>query len=300
MVDQNHCLLPKEDAMGQLRDRMTDDMKLANFSPSTIRYYLHYCKSFAKYFMRSPTQMGEKEVRTFLLHLLYERKFSHSSYRQCYAALKFLYTVTLKRGFEVETIPRPRKVYKLKEVLSGTEVESLLSSFTHPKYRAVTMAIYAAGLRVTEACRLCVQDIDSKRMLIHIRQGKGNKDRFVMLSKRLLHTLREWWKIAQPKDYLFEAKLGLGHPMSCTAFRTALKRATVKAKIRKRVTAHILRHSFATHLMELDTDITVIQALLGHRYIKDSTRYIHVSTKRIRQIKSPLDLLGTKKAKVLG
>ena len=286
--------------MGPLRDRMSEDLLLSGFSACTKRIYLYYCEKFTKYFNQSPEKLGEKEVRTFLLYLLQERKLGHTSYRQCYAALKFLYSVTLKRSFEVETIPRHRKIYKLPNVLSGTEVEALFASFTSLKYRTAAMTIYAAGLRISEACHLAVQDIDSKRMLIHVRQGKGFKDRFVMLSERLLEALRYWWKVARPAHYLFEGREGMGHPMSDASFRSALKKARTKAGITKRVNAHLLRHSFATHLMELGVDVAVIQALLGHRYLRSTTYYVHISNRRIQNVVSPLDFLGTYKGSVLG
>jgi len=279
---------------------MTEDLKLAGFSPSTARIYLHYCKYFAKHFMRSPAEMGEDEIRSFLLHLLVERNLSHNSYRQCYAALKFLYKVTLKRPFEVDTIPRHKKPKKLPDILSGSEVVSLLSAFTHQKYRTVAMTLYGSGLRISEACRLCVDDIDSKRMLIHVREGKGKKDRYVMLSRKLLMALRAWWKAALPVQFLFEAKPGRDKPMSDASFRAALKRAAESAGIRKRVTSHLLRHSFATHLMELGTDLPTIQFLLGHSHISATTRYTHVSTRRIQHVMSPLDVLETPTGTVLG
>lgn len=286
--------------MGRLRDRMTDDLKLAGFSPSTTRIYLHYCESFAKYFMRSPIDLGEEEIRTFLLYLLDVRKLSHATYRQAYAALKFLYTVTLKRPFEVESIPRIRKIRKLPDVLSGTEVQALFDAFNGQKYRTVAMTVYGAGLRVSEACRLAIPDIDSKRMLIHVRLGKGGKDRFVVLSKRLLVALRAWWKVAEPIHYLFEGTVGRNNPMNSASFRNALRRAVAKAGIKKKVTSHILRHSFATHHMEIGTDVMIIKALLGHRYLRSSTRYLHVSNRKIQSLISPLDVLGTPQAKVLG
>jgi site-specific recombinase XerD len=279
---------------------MRDDLTLAGYSPSTVRIYLHYGEAFAKYFMRSPTQMGEDEVRTFLLHLLEVRKLSHQSYRQAYSALKFLYTVTLKRPCEIEFIPCCRKVRKLPDVLSGKEVEALFKGFINRKYRTLAMTVYGAGLRVSEACRLAIPDIDSKRMLIHVRLGKGGKDRFVVLSARLLSALRAWWAVAKPVHYLFEGTVGLNNPMNSASFRNALRRAVARAGIKKKVTSHMLRHSFATHLMELGTDITIIKALLGHRYLRSSSGYIHVSTHKIQNTKSPLDILGTPQSKVLG
>lgn len=286
--------------MGHLRDRMRDDLTLSGYSSGTARIYLYYAKAFAKHFMRSPTEMGEEEVRTFLLHLLEERKLSHETYRQALAALKFLYTKTLKRPCEVKCIPSHKKVRKLPDVLSGTEVIALFNGFINQKYRTLAMTVYGAGLRVSEACRLAIPDIDSKRMLIHVRLGKGGKDRFVVLSTRLLYALRSWWAVAKPNHYMFEGTVGMNNPMNSASFRNALRRAVERAGITKKVTSHMLRHSFATHLMEVGTDITIIQALLGHRYLSSSKGYIHVSTKKIQHTKSPLDILGTPQAKILG
>ena len=163
--------------MGHLRDRMIEDLRLGGYSESTAKVYLHYVKEFTKYHGRSPAEMGEADVRSFLLYLLDERRLSHETYRQGLAALKFLYRVTLGRPLEVESIPRPRKRRRLPNVLSGTEVEALFAAFDSLKYRSVTLATYAAGLRIGEAVRLRVQDIDSKRMMLHVRQGKGGQDR---------------------------------------------------------------------------------------------------------------------------
>lgn len=288
--------------MGQLRDRMAEDLRLAGYSRTTARIYLHYAKHFAKHFMRSPAEMGKPEVRAHLLHLLDERKLSHDAYRQCYAALKFLYTVTLGRPFEVESIPRHRKPHRLPTVLSGSEVQDLLGGFQSFKYRAITMVIYAAGLRVAESCRLRAGDIDSRRMLIHVREGKGARDRYVMLSKMLLQVLRTYWretKATRTGDFLFEGECGVGH-ISPESVRSAMRGAVAKAGIKKKVTPHMLRHSFATHLLELGTDLRVIQVLLGHRHIQVTTRYTNVSTQHIQRVRSPFDLLGTPAGKVLG
>lgn len=285
--------------MGQLRQRMTEDLKLAGYSPVTRRIYLHYTKSFVRHFMRPPAEMGEAEIRSFLLNLLEVRKLSHDSYRQCYAALKFLYTVTLRRPFEVESIPRRRGIRPLPEVLSGTEVEALFEATESLKYRTILMALYGAGLRISEACRLGVSDIDSRRMLIHVRLGKGGRDRFAMLSEKLLDALRAYWRAERPPDLLFPGQTRDGH-LSPTSVRHVLNKAKAKVGLRKRVTPHLLRHSFATHLLETGVDIAVIQALLGHRYLRSTTRYTSVSTSCIRRLKSPLDLLGTPEGAILG
>jgi len=285
--------------MGHLRDRMAEDLRLGGFSPNTVRSYLHYAKNFAKHFMRSPADMGAAQVRCYLLHLLDKRKLSHTAYRQSYAALKFLYTVTLGRAFEVQWIPRPRKKRTLPVVLSGTEVQALLGSIESFKYRMVAMVMYAAGLRISEACRLRPEDIDSKRMLIHVRQGKGGKDRYVMLSRQLLNALRAYWRECRPPEYLFPGARNAGH-LSREAVRLTLRRAAARAGLRKDVTPHMLRHSFATHLLETGTDVTVIKALLGHNDIKTTSLYTSVSTRHIQGLRSPLDLLGTLAGKVLG
>ena len=285
--------------MGQLRDRMAEDLKLSGYSPSTHRIYVHYAKNFAKHFMRSPAKMGEEEIRTFLLYLLDERKLSHDAYRQCHAALKFLYSVTLRRPFEVEPIPRRRGKRRLPTVLSGSEVQRLLKALTKDKYRAVVMTIYAAGLRVSEACRLRIPDIDSKRMVIHIREAKGGKDRYVMLSQVLLQTLRDYFREHRPRDFLFEGNSRTGH-VSREAVRSALRRAGKKAAIAKNLTPHMLRHSFATHLTELGVNLRVVQALLGHEHITETSRYTSVSTRHLQRILSPLDVLSTPRANVLG
>jgi len=285
--------------MGLLRDRMAEDLRLAGYSRDTARVYLHCAKHFAKHFMRSPADMGETEVRTYLLHLLDERKLSHDSYRQYSASLKFLYTVTLKRPFEVQSIPRHRSKPGLPVVLSGSEVQGLLAAIRNAKYRAIAMACYAAGLRVREACGLRVADIDSKRGLIHIHNGKGGKDRYVMLSRKLLQEFREYWKLTRPRNLLFTGESALV-PMTPGAVRRALHSAAAQAGLKKNVTPHVLRHSFATHLLEIGVDLRVVQVLLGHYSIQMTARYASVSAQHLQRIQSPLDLLGTAKGSVLG
>lgn len=285
--------------MGKLYDRMAADLKLAGYSPLTISGYLLHASLFVKYYMRSPLEMGEEEIRNFLLHLVEEKKLSHSTFRQYRAALKFLYTVTLRRPWEMEQIPVPRKAQTLPVVLSGTEILSLLQAVKKDMYRGILMAIYSAGLRLAEACRLQVRDIDSKRRVIRVRSGKGRKDRYTILSPLLLSFLREYWKLSRPHPWLFPGRSPIGYitPRSVQkVFKSALK----KAGIPKEATPHTLRHCFATHLLESGTDIAVIQTLLGHRSIRTTKRYTHVSAKLIASTKSPLDLLGTPKSVILG
>jgi len=278
---------------------MTEDLRLAGYSAETVRSYLHCAKHFAKHFMRSPTEMGEAQVRSYLLHLLDERNLSHVTYRQYHASLKFLYTVTLKRPFEVEFIPRHRGKPGLPIVLSGSEVQSLFAAMHHPKYRVIAIGNYSAGLRIREACGLRVADIDSKRGLIHVYRGKGGKDRYVMLSQKYLLELREYWKLEQPRDFLFTGKSELV-PLTPGAVRRAMHSAALEAGIKKNVTPHVLRHSFATHLLEMGVDLRVVQVLLGHYSLEMTARYASVSTQHIQRIPSPFDLLGTPKGSVLG
>jgi site-specific recombinase XerD len=285
--------------MGKLRDRMEEDLKLRGYSPSTRKVYLVYARLFVKYFRCSPTEMGEDEIRSFLLHLIEERRASPSTYRQVRAALGFLYSVTLGRPVEIEHIPVRRRPRPLPVVLSGKEVASLLRAVQGAKYRAVLMAMYAGGMRISEACQLRLQDIDSKRMVIHIRAGKGGRDRYTILSERLLHFLREHWRRYRPPDHLFPANNVAGH-ISPETVRKVFRKAVVAAGIIKKVTPHVLRHSFATHLLETGTDVTVIQALLGHKSLHTTTAYSHVSLEHIARTASPLDLLGTSTGAILG
>ena len=277
--------------MGQLRDRMAQDLKLKGVSPGTIRIYLLYCSKFAAFFMRSPEQLGAAEVRAFLLHQIEVEQLSYSTYRQVYAALKFLYAVTLGRPGEVSRIPFPkRQPSRLAKVLTAEELTAFFSAFRKAKYRALFMTCYAAGLRLGEVCRLQVADIDSRRMVIHVR-GKGNQERLTILSSRLLEVLRTYWRLAKskPKTWLFPGAT-LERPVSLDTARSVFHRARTDAGL-ARYTPHSLRHSFATHLLDAGTDLVLIQQLLGHRCIDTTSRYTHVSLTRIQQAQSPLDRL---------
>ncbi len=285
--------------MGRLRDRMKTDLELAGYSPSTSKIYLLYARKFARHHMRSPAEMGEEEMRAFLLHLVREKGVSRETYRQVRAALRFLYAVTLCRPVEVEHIPVRRRQRRLPAVLSGTEVAAMLDAVRGPKYKAILMAIYAGGLRISEACRLRTEEIDSKRMVIHIRAGKGGRDRYTMLSERLLTFLREYWKTERPDGWLFPGGTAAGH-VSPNAVRRVFNKAVVAAGIRKKVTPHVLRHCFATHLIESGVDVTILKALLGHGSLRTTEVYTHVSVRHIARTRSPLDLLGTPSAAILG
>jgi len=286
--------------MGKLREKMSEDLRLRGCAPSTCESYLSCVRAFAAYHRRSPEQLGEPEIREFLLHL--ESKPSSPSTLTVYAAaLKFLYRVTLDQPELAERIPRPRRVpQRLPAVLTGAEVERLLGCIYSLKHRAIVMTAYGAGLRVSEVCSLRVDDIDSQRMVIHVRQGKGKRDRFVMLPERVLYALREYWRRDRPKrPFLFPGQPP-GRCISSSAVQKALTLAAARAGLTKRVSPHVLRHSFATHLLELGTDLRVIQTLLGHASISTTLRYTRVSQSHLRKTSSPLDVLGTQKQKPIG
>jgi len=285
--------------MGELYDKMARDLKLRNLAWVTQKEYLRCCYGFARYHMRSPREIGASAVKEYLEHLLMKGA-GPETLKMNVAGLKFLYGVTLDRPKVVEAIPWPKVPQKKPDILSGTEVEKVFSALTSLVPAMALMTAYGAGLRISEVCRLRPEDIDSKRGLIHVRMGKGKKDRYVMLPARLLGALRRYWVRVRPQGgWLFPGRQE-GAPLTPSAVAKALTEAVESAKLKKRVTTHTLRHSFATHLLELGTDIRVIQSLLGHASIRTTARYAQVSAKHIASVKSPLDLLGTKRATVLG
>jgi len=282
--------------MGTLRDRMAEDLTLRNYSLSTIRNYLLCCSHFARHHHRSPEEMGLAEVRTFLLHKLENERIGPAYHKVHVAALKFLYTHTLGRPEVAVAIPWPKVPRKLPVVLSLQEVRKLFQAVDDLKHRAIIMTAYGAGLRIKEVCGLSASDIDSQRMLIHVRNGKGGRDRYVMLAQRLLIVLREYYRAVRPeKPCLFP-----GHdpqkPISPDAVRAALNKAEEKTGLQKHVTPHVLRHAFATHLLENGTDIRTIQVLLGHSSIRTTAMYTHVSQEHIGRTKSPIDRMDLKTA----
>jgi integrase/recombinase XerD len=287
--------------MGKTSDQMLADMQLRRYEPSTIDKYLRCARHFVRHYMRPAEELGEPEVRGFLLHLVRVQGAGPFVHKMHVAAIRFLYTITLRRPEVVHWLPSPKVPRSLPVILSGTEVLALLEAVESPKYRAILMCAYGSGLRVSEACTLTPADIDSKRMVIHVRLAKRSRDRYVMLGGRLLEALRIWWRVEKPaRDaYLFSGAVAGSH-ISRDAVRTALRKAAVAAGVEKRTYPHLLRHSFATHLLESGTDIRVIQKLLGHGSIRTTERYTQVSTAHVGRTKSPLDLLGTEEAKPLG
>lgn len=277
--------------MGHLRDRMMHDLELAGYVPKTRAIYLYAIRDFAAHHRRSPEQLGADEVRGWVDWLMTEGKIGPQRIRQHMAALKFLYTKTLWKPENVSFLSWPSDPQKLPTVLSAEEIERLLGALERPKYRVLFTLVYATGLRVREACRLETRDIQAARGVIHVRHAKGKKERFVMLSPRLLVISRAYWRATRPPSpWLFASRTG--RSLSAETARTALRLAATKADIEKKVTPHVLRHSFATHLLESGTDLRVIQVLLGHGTIKTTTRYARVSTELLARTPSPLDRLS--------
>ncbi len=274
-----------------LRQRMLEELQRRNYSSKTIRLYLRHVAEFAKHFHRSPDQLGAEDIRQYQLFLIREKKLAWSSYNQIVCALRFFYAKTLKRAFLVQEIPFPRMEQRLPTILSPEEVAKILTVPPHLKTRALLMTIYAAGLRRSEAAHLQVNDIDSARMTITVRQGKGQKDRLVMLSPVLLQTLRQYWRHNKPKQWLFPGE-NPDQPISDNDVFAVFQNAVRRAGITKKVSPHSLRHSFATHLLESGTDLRTIQILLGHRSLKTTARYLHVSQHHVRATASPLDGLN--------
>lgn len=273
--------------MGVFHDRMKQDLQLAQYRPSTQETYLRCARNFVAYYMRPATELGQEEIRAFLLTLV-DRPAAQKSHL---AAIKFLYAKTLGRPEEVVGIPWPRMSQKLPDIISAEETVALLEAVDSVTVRVVLMAAYGCGLRISEACTLQVGDIDSARGLIHIRDGKPGKDRYVMLPQRLVVCLREYWRVTRPPgNYLFPGTRGGPH-IRYKAVGSGLKRAAEHVGISKRVTPHSLRHAFATHLLESGTDIRVIQVLLGHSSIRTTARYARVSATHVASVTSPLDKL---------
>jgi site-specific recombinase XerD len=246
---------------------MIEDMQLLNLTPETQRNYVHHVAAFARFFGRSPEFLDLEAVREYQLYLLQERKLSPETINQYISSVKFLYQTTLEMPWTNECFPRIRRAHRLPVVLSQEEVLAFFDHIPSLKYRAALMTCYGAGLRVSEAVALKISDVDSQRRLLRIEQGKGQKDRYAMLSPRLLEVLRRYYRAARPVEYLFPS-WRQGRHMSSVSLQLACREAALRAGIHKRVTVHTLRHSFATHLLENGTDLRIIQVLLGHSQIQ--------------------------------
>ena len=276
--------------MTPLRQRMLEDMAIRNLADNTQSSYLQQISAYARYFHQAPEDLGPEEIRTYQLHLTQTRMLSASSVSVATGALRFLYKVTLKRAWAIDEIPMPKRPFRLPVILSAEEVMHFLESIGNRKHRAILMTAYAAGLRVSEAIHLKATDIDSQRMMLRVDQGKGRKDRYVMLSPRLLNELRAYWKAVHPTLWLFPGDRP-GQPITRTAVELACRKAHRASGISKPITPHSLRHAFATHLLESGADLRTIQLLLGHRSLATTSRYLKVATTTVCATISPFDLL---------
>jgi len=276
--------------MTPLRQRLLAELQRRNYAPKTIACYVLHVAQFAQHFGRSPDQLGPDEIRTWQLHLLQVKQASWSAYNQSACALRFFYGVVLGRPDVVTTIPYGRRAKTLPTVLSQDEVLQLFAAFPTDPDRMLLRTTYACGLRIGEAVRLRVADLDSRRGVVVVRQGKGRKDRQVPLSGQLLSELRAYWRRCRPREWLFPRRHGPGH-CSITALQRRVKRAVRTLGWSKRVSLHTLRHSYATHLLEAGVDVVTLQHLLGHNDLETTARYLHVSTLHLQHLPNPLDTL---------
>jgi site-specific recombinase XerD len=270
---------------------MIEDMRVRNLSLQTQKAYVLQGSLFARHFGKSPALLGPEEIRTYQLYLANDKKLAPASILLATAALRFLYKTTLQKPWSLpEVLPLPRKPQKLPEVLSPEQVQRFLGAVVNLKHGAVLTTCYAAGLRISEVLRLQPGHIDSQRMVIRIEQGKGQKDRYVMLSPRLLETLRQYWRRQRPQGWLFPGK-DPTQPLTPDTVAAACQRARLRAGLSKPLSPHGLRHAFAVHLLEGGTDIRTIQLLLGHRSLTTTARYLRLDSSKICSTTSPLDQL---------
>lgn len=275
--------------MTPLRQRFIDDLRLRNYASRTVETYVSQIAMFATHFGKSPEVLGPNEVRDYQLHLL-ARKRSWSTFNQAVCALRFLYGTTLGRPEQLPMIPYGKKPKRLRSVLAAKEVLRLIDAADTPRDRVFLEVAYGCGLRLSELIHLQVCDIDSARMVIHVRQGKGAKDRLVPLSRRLLADLRAYWRLYRPLTWLFPGD-NPAQPISAANMQRRLRQLVKRVGLTKHCSMHTLRHSYATHLLEAGVDVFTVQMLLGHRHLETTTVYLHVSTQRLQQTPSLLDLL---------
>jgi len=270
---------------------MIEDMQVRNLSPHTQTSYVQQVSLFARYFHQPPEALGPEEIRSYQVYLTNEKKLAAGSILIAVAALRFLYKVTLKKDWTFEDIiPAPKKPQTLPVVLAPSEVLQFLDCVAGTKHRAILTTCYAAGLRISEAVHLKPTDIDSQRMVIRVEQGKGQKDRYVMLSPKLLETLRSYWRAVRPKFWLFPGDVA-GQPITKDAVERVCQKARQRSGLTKPITPHSLRHAFAVHLLESGTDVRTIQLLLGHRSLATTAHYLRIATTKVCSTSSPLDLL---------
>jgi site-specific recombinase XerD len=271
---------------------MLEELQRRNYSKTTVNAYLKMVESFANHFHRSPDQLGPEEIRAYQVHLFTQRKLGPRTVGHHTAALRFFFCKTLKRNYPVEEVPYPKAGRKLPIILTQEEAVRLIDSASNLFHRAMLMTLYSTGMRRAELCHLKVEDIDSTRMIVHIRHGKRNRDRDVPLSPKLLETLREYWRWMQPKTYLFPGTQNgwrADKPITPKVLWEACREAAQAAGISKNVRPHLLRHSFATHLVESGADLPTVQLLLGHSDLKATSIYLHLSERHLKAAGTPID-----------
>ena len=284
-----------DEAMSPLRRRMIEDMTVRKFVEKTQKDYIRHVKDLTAFLGRSPATATAEDLRLYQLHLS-ETGVRAATINSAVSALRFFFSITVDCAAVTKLLTYVAEPRKIPVVLSPEEVVRFLEAAPGPKYKAALGAAYGAGLRVSEVVALKVSDVDSKRMLLRIEQGKGRKDRCAMLSHQLLALLRDWWRIARPQVWLFPGQNRVNH-LTTRQLNRAVHAAAQMAEITKRVTPHTLRHSFATHLLEQNTDIRVIQVLLGHAKLETTALYTRVATNTIRTVMSPLDRLTPLRAR---
>jgi site-specific recombinase XerD len=276
--------------MTPLRKKMIDDLKIRNYSEETIDSYVRAVADFAKHFNRSPDQLGPEHIQQYQAYLVNERKLRFSSINCIVCGLRFLYRVTLGQKFDVNLIPFARKEKRLPVVLSLEEMAGFLDGIPNLKHKTIFTTMYASGLRLSEATHLRPADVDSARVMLRIEQGKGKKDRYALLSPTLVVALRQYWRAYRPQSWLFFGKTK-DLPISRESLQNAFRMYVARTGIKKPITTHTMRHSFATHLLEAGTNLETIRILMGHRSLRTTQIYLHVAKEAIQNTKSPLDLL---------
>lgn len=280
--------------MTQLRKMMLDELQRRNYAQNTVRCYIHAVEAFAAYFRKRPDQLGPEHIRAYQAHLFKDRKLAAGTVEQQAAALRFFFVKTLHRPYPPNQIPLPKRQRRLPTVLSQDEVARLIDSASNLMHRTILMTLYSTGVRRAELCSLKVADIDSKRMLIRVSHGKGGRDRDVLLSPKLLETLREYWRWIKPKTYLFPGMVNNWRadvPINAKLVWCVVKEAAERAGITKPVSPHTLRHSFATHMLEAGADLRTIQVLMGHAKLEHTTVYLHLSQRHLQAVSSPLEAI---------
>ena len=280
--------------MTQLRKMMLEELQRRNYSQTTVRTYLKSVQTFAEHFHTPPDQLGLEHIRSYQAYLFQEKKLAATTVGVCTAALRFFFVKTLKRPYLIEEVPYPKKPRRLPTVLTVEEAARVINSASNLFHRAILMTLYSTGMRRAELCNLMVSDIDSGQMVVHVRNGKGARDRNIPLDPKLLETLRQYWRWMHPKTYLFPGTVNnwrADKPISPKVVWEACREAAQRAGITKPVRPHTMRHSFATHRLESGCDLMTLQTLLGHANLRDTAHYLHLSQRHLRSAGNPLDTI---------